>query len=215
MCKSEVTVGGNAWERRSQARHLCTPAFPGPADCFFSVGTYVPESYYLFLDVVELSSTNAEGVERALVDRLTSNWLSLELLRNIWVGFGADGASVMLGKSAVSYVDLKPTFLRTWHCFNHRLELSVADAIKCCTEVNHFKAFLDLLYSTYSISPKLQRELSSCANDLKIQLNIIGRVFDVRWVASSSRTVKAVWKSYYALHKLHQQSGRPTGRQKG
>jgi len=29
---------------------------------------------------------------------------------------------------------------------------------------------------------------------------IIGRIFDVRWVSSSERTLKAVWASYAALH---------------
>ena len=38
------------------------------------------------------------------------------------------------------------------------------------------------------------------AQELEIQLYRIGRVFDVRRVASSSRTVKAVWKSYEALY---------------
>jgi hypothetical protein len=33
-----------------------------------------------------------------------------------------------------------------------------------------------------------------------VQLHRIGRVLDVRWVASSCRTVRAVWKSYAALH---------------
>ena len=99
-------------------------------------------------------------------------------------------------------VRLKAEFpqIVAWHCFNRILELSVADAVKCCTEINHFKSFLDLLYSTYSMSPKLLRELKECAQELEIQLYRIGRVFDVRWVASSSRTVKAVWKSYEALY---------------
>jgi len=155
-----------------------------------------------FLDIVELSSTTAEGIEQALLDCLTGHGLTVEFLREHWVGFGADGASVMLGSKSGVAVRLKVKFpqIVAWHCFNHRLELCVADAVKCCTEINHFKSFLDLLYSTYSMSPKLQRELTECAQDLEIQLNRIGRIFDVRWVASSSRTVKAVWKSYEALY---------------
>jgi len=53
----------------------------------------------------------------------------------------------------------------------------------------------------YSQSPKCQRELSACAAELEVQVNsLIGRVLTVRWVASSCRTVAAVWKSYAALH---------------
>jgi len=35
-------VAGNAYERRSQARHFCSPAFPGLKERFFTVGTHVP-----------------------------------------------------------------------------------------------------------------------------------------------------------------------------
>jgi len=59
---------------------------------------------------------------------------------------------------------------------------------------------MDLLYALYSQSPKCQRELAACAAELDVQLNKIGRVLSVRWMASSCRTVTAVWKSYAAIH---------------
>lgn len=43
------------------------------------------------------------------------------------------------------------------------------------------------------------RELSECAQNLHVTLSRIGKVFSVRWVASSSRAVSAVWQSYPAL----------------
>lgn len=46
-----------------------------------------------------------------------------------------------------------------WHCFNHRLELSVHDAVKACTELNHFKIFMQKLYTVYSAFPKNRRGL--------------------------------------------------------
>jgi len=88
----------------------------------------------------------------------------------------------------------------SWHCFNHHLELALSDAVKCCTQVNHFKCFMDTLYALYSQSPKCQRELAECAKELDVQLSRIKRVLDVRWVASSCRTVTAVWRSYKALY---------------
>jgi hypothetical protein len=36
-------------------------------------------------------------------------------------------------------------FLR--HCMSHRLELAIGDAVDAVTGVNHFKSFLDKLYS--------------------------------------------------------------------
>jgi hypothetical protein len=108
----------------------------------------------------------------------------------------------MTGRKGGLCVKLKETFpnLISWHCFNHRLELSVHDAIKSCTEINHFKIFMDKLYTTYSMSPKNRVALERCASEIGSELNKIGRVLDVRWVASSFRAVDAVWISYGALH---------------
>ena len=52
----------------------------------------------------------------------------------------------------------------------------------------------------YSASPKNRRALERCASELGTQMLKIGRVLDVRWVASSFRTIHAVWNNYAALH---------------
>uniref|UniRef100_A0A3P9DT09 HAT C-terminal dimerisation domain-containing protein n=1 Tax=Maylandia zebra TaxID=106582 RepID=A0A3P9DT09_9CICH len=82
---------------------------------------------------------------------------------------------------------------------NHRLELAVCDVLKEVGGINHFKIFLDQLYSLYHASPKNQRELTESAHNVGQRLLVIGRVLSVRWVASSERTVKAVWENYQAL----------------
>jgi len=82
---------------------------------------------------------------------------------------------------------------------NHRLELAMSDAIDEMNSVNHFKAFMHKLYSLYSMSNKNERELKDAAAEVGSQLLRIGRVLDVRWVASSFRTVHAVWTSLGAL----------------
>ena len=57
----------------------------------------------------------------------------------------------------------------------------------------------------YSVSlVKNPRELSEvcseiCVSEIDCRFLKIGRVLDVRWVASSSRTVCAVWKSFAGL----------------
>ena len=51
------------------------------------------------------------------------------------------------------------------------------------------------------MSPKNRRKLDDCAAELGVMLLKIGRVLDVRWVASSLRTVLAVWTNYPALYK--------------
>jgi len=126
-----------------------------------------------------------------------------EFLSQQWIGLSTDGASVMLGSHS-GVAKLKESFSRiiAWHCFNHHIELFVCDAVKCCTAVNHCKAFIECLYVMYSMSPKCQRELAECASELDVQLNRIGRILSVRCFASSYHTVRSVWLSYEALH-LH------------
>ena len=88
-----------------------------------------------------------------------------------------------------------------WHCSNHRLELAVGDTVDEVAGSNNFRSFFDKLYSVYHASPKNQRELKECCSALDIQCLTIGRVLNVRWVASSLRTVKAVWMQNGALHR--------------
>ena len=154
-----------------------------------------------FLDLLELSGLDADALVAALIECLHANGLNDDILSVFWLGLATDGASVMLGKKAGVYMKLKQKFpnLIGWHCFNHRLELSVHDAVKACTELNHFKIFIDKLYTVYSVSPKNRRNLDRSAAAVGVELLKIGRVLDVRWVASSFRTVRAVWTSYPAL----------------
>jgi hypothetical protein len=86
-----------------------------------------------------------------------------------------------------------------WHCACHRLELSVSDAVDEVTGLNHLHIFCNELYLLYHRSPKNQDELITCAQSLHCQLLKKGRVLSARWVASSYRTVKAIWQSYKAL----------------
>lgn len=156
----------------------------------------------VFLDLLELSALDADTITDTLMTCLHSNGLTADILHDCWLGLAVDGASVMLGRKGGVYTKLKQQFpkLIGWHCFNHRLELSVNDAIRACTEVNHFKIFMQKLYTLYSASPKNRRGLERVAVEVGVALLKIGRVLDVRWVASSFRTVKAVWTSYPALY---------------
>jgi len=156
----------------------------------------------VFLDLLELSSLSAESIVDSLLSCLNSHGLTQSFLQDHWLGLATDGASVMLGRKAGVFVTLKAKYnqLIGWHCLNHRLELSVHDAVKLCTEVNPFKIFMDKLYTLYSVSPKNRRYLEECAADVGGELLKIGKVLDVRWVASSYRAVKAVWVSYSSLY---------------
>lgn len=155
----------------------------------------------LFLDLIELDSVTAIGVFTSLLHCLHSYGITEEFLKRNLVSLACDGAAVMLGsKSGVKKL-LKEKFpsVLVWHCANHRLELSVGDTVKQVSGTNRFKAFIDKLYVVYHSSPKNCRELQICAHLLEAELLKIGRMLSTRWVASSYRSVSAVWEDYEVL----------------
>ena len=81
----------------------------------------------------------------------------------------------------------------------HKLELAVHDVLKLVTELGHLQIFTDALYSHFSRSPKNQAQLKTVAEELHVHLLKVSRTFDIRWVASSYRSVHAIWESYQAL----------------
>ncbi|XP_028410502.1 E3 SUMO-protein ligase KIAA1586-like [Dendronephthya gigantea] len=162
------------------------------------------EAQFLFLDLVELTNgQSAKEVHTALLACLKRHGFDMDYLQEHFVAFTTDGASVLTGKKSGVMELLMNDFpnLITWHCLNHRLELAVEDAISELTGINHFKIFVERLYSIYSQSPKNVRELREVAKSLDVQLLKIGKVLSTRWVASSHRTVLAVWNNYEALCK--------------
>ncbi|KAK5854508.1 hypothetical protein PBY51_004695 [Eleginops maclovinus] len=166
-----------------------------------SVDGATPE--FLFLELVELESQRAKDIEEALLNCLDTAGFTEEWLQKNWVSFVSDGASVMLGKNSGVATRLTARYpnLFTWHCMNHRLELAVSDAVDEVQAVNHFKVFLEKIHNLYSQSNKNSRELLEAAQEVGSQVLKIGRVLSTRWVASSFRSVKAVWTSYEALNR--------------
>jgi hypothetical protein len=156
-----------------------------------------------FLDMVELPGTNAATIKDEVLKGLAKHGFDSNYLHKHFICFAADGASTMLGnKSGVATLLLKDfPELVVWHCSNHRLELAVGDTVKEVNGINNFQSFVDKLFTTYHASAKNRRELKSCAIAVECQVLSIGRIFDVRWISSSERTIKAVWANYAALHK--------------
>ena len=153
------------------------------------------------LQLVELKSMTAENILIALLNCLERNGIDENYLSEHLVGFCSDGASVMLGCKSGVFTRLKQKFPRIigWHCMNHRIELSVNDAVKATGAINDFKIFLDTLYALYSQFPKNKHELAMAAAEVDGCMRKIGRMLGTRWVASSFRTAKAVWISLSAL----------------
>ncbi|CAI6372550.1 unnamed protein product [Macrosiphum euphorbiae] len=147
-----------------------------------------------FFDIVELNNTSAVSVKGSMLQALEKYGINFEFLKKNLNAFVSDGASNMLGRKSGVGTLLKNDFpnIITWHCCNHRLELAVNDILKEVSGLNHFQSFIEKLYATYHMSPKNTSELRECAASLEKKLLTIRKIFTIRWVASSQRTVKAV-----------------------
>ena len=174
----------------------------GPLIVYIRASVQNSDPLTFFLDIVELDHTTADGITNAWLKCLSDSGLDDDFLKECLLGFCSDGASVMLGRKAGVYTKLKARYPAVvgWHCLNHRLELSVGDAVKSCVEINHFTSFLNKLYCLCNQSPKHLRELEEAASAVGTQLCQIGRVLSVRWVASSYRTLEAMWNMMAAWH---------------
>lgn len=157
-----------------------------------------------FLDLIELDGQDAETIEKAIWLSLECNGISSSFALNNWIAFASDGASVMMGKKAGVATKLceKIPNLCTWRCLCHRLELSVHDVIKYCTGVSRFQSLMDKLYVYYHQSPKNSMGFDKSCIVVGIEMKKIGRVLNVRWSASSFRTLKAIWNNYPGIY-LH------------
>ncbi|KAF3833310.1 hypothetical protein F7725_026975 [Dissostichus mawsoni] len=122
------------------------------------------EPVTFFLDLLELESTTADGIISQLLNCLQKYGLDDAFLKECLVGFCSEGASVMVGRKNGVYTKLR-------------------NAVKHCTEINHFTAFLDKLYCLYHQSPKNLRELNAAVSEVGVCLRKIGRVLGIskRW----------------------------------
>lgn len=103
-----------------------------------------------YLSLVDLKSADAVGIVKALDQAFSDFGLQSDEWRRKLVGFGADGAAVMLGKKggvAKLLKDRVPDLIEI-HCFAHKLELSVKDAMKNTYFSSVVDTLLDCIIST-------------------------------------------------------------------
>ncbi|KAJ6657829.1 hypothetical protein lerEdw1_001879 [Lerista edwardsae] len=167
----------------------------------------------IFVELVELEKQDAETICFAVMNSLQNVGLTKDYLKKHLIGFCSDGASVMLGrKSGVSTRIAKdfPNII-IWHCLNHRLQLVLDDSVKDIKQINHFKIFLDKIFTIFHQSNKNQIELTSISEDLGLEIIKIGRVLGPRWAACSFRSAMAVWRAYPALHQYFSSNPKYSG----
>ena len=156
----------------------------------------------IFFNLVELEGQGAEQIYASLLKSLHDGGFDNEYLRNNLITFRSDGASVMLGRNSWVGTRLKNDYVNIilWHCLNHRFQLILDDSVNDIKQVNHFKIFMDKIYTIFYQSNKNQMQLFKISEMLGQQILKIGRVLGPRWAACSLRSALAVWRAYPALY---------------
>ena len=98
----------------------------------------------IFLQVSELSNGKADTITTSILGLLTS----LDLSINKVMGFGSDGASVMVGRRAgvATLLKEKNPQIVAIHCVAHQLALAVAQAGDAVPYIKRFKILLHNLF---------------------------------------------------------------------
>ena len=119
----------------------------------------------------------------------------------------------MLGRNSGVGTRLKNDYpnIILWHCLNHRLQLILDDSVNDIKQVNHFKIFMDKIYTIFHQSNKNQIQLFKISEMLGQQILKIGRVLGPRWAACSLRSALAVWRACPALYKYFSSEAKHSG----
>ena len=135
-----------------------------------------------FLTIIELPNGTAETVEKYLTTYLESK---LILLSNM-VGFGSDGASVMIGRHNGVAARLKchQPILTSIHCIAHRLALAAGQSGDSVPYIaNTIKPTLRQLFYFYENSPVRMSGLKAIEQLLQTPQLKLNQPADTRWLS--------------------------------
>ncbi|KAI8522188.1 hypothetical protein Bbelb_019420 [Branchiostoma belcheri] len=113
------------------------------------------------VNIVSLQHAHATGITDAILEGLENVAVTRDDLRRRLVGFGSDGASVMIGVNNGVAAKLKkfcPSVVSVWRVA-HRLQLAALDTIKHNPLQAELKETLKSIYKHYIESAKATREL--------------------------------------------------------
>lgn len=159
-----------------------------------------------FIGITNPDTVDAAGIFNAINSVLTSNLIDEKqgetLDNNVYkklINANFDGASVMSGDVSGVQARLKkkqPGLLYT-HCVAHKLELAVLDAIKC--DAKYLQVFddnINALFRYYYYSTVRRKELQKVADFLETEFKQLGRLKNIRWLASRSRALTILEKDF-------------------
>ena len=151
---------------------------------------------------VNVMKADAVTLKKAVID-CEEKYLDIQwqdLVKKL-VGFGSDGAAVMLGKNNGVVAQLKKDqlCLQAVHCYAHRLELAYKDALKRVDLYKKLSALLLGLYLFYHGSSKNRSQLRGIAATHNITGIVPTCVGGTRWLPHLQESLQRLLKGYRAI----------------
>lgn len=144
------------------------------------------------------NAANADGIFAVILEALNELGLSRQDISQKLVSFASDGASVMSGAAngvAAKMKEVQPNLVFV-HCFCHRLELALKDALKGNRFYQKVETVLSGLYTFFHRSPKrrhLLKEIFAQSNETCLFPKRIG---GTRWVAHEELAISNLLRGY-------------------
>lgn len=164
--------------------------------------------------VENVRKADAVSIKRAIEKQVVSNLgLEMEEFNKKLVGFGSDGANVMVGKNngVAALLKREQPCLQSVHCMAHKLELAFKDALKNVETYTSLSRFLLSLYLFYHQSPLNRSNLKATFRALDLPSAIPSRTGGTRWLPHLAKALQKVIRGYPAimlhLSQMSQQSG--------
>ena len=137
-----------------------------------------------FLGLIDVEDATAVSLHQALRHRIQMYGLRLPRM----VGFGTDGASVMLGQNGVANLirgDVGQHLINI-HCICHRLSLGACEAMSQFAFTAEVENMMQRAYDLVSRSPKRSSTLESLSHAMEETPNKLKKFHAIRWLSRGS-----------------------------
>lgn len=158
-----------------------------------------PKLYFYRLLLIEGSET-AEALFELLKKALIEDKLEESIRKNL-VGFGSDGASVMLGRKSGLAQRFKTYVngpLYVIHCMAHRLHLASRKIFEEI-ELKNFENLVNKVYAFYSRSAKKLSSLRTTAEALEVKFYKLDYIHEIRWISSEYIALQKLYKNWESI----------------
>jgi hypothetical protein len=126
-----------------------------------------------------------------------------EKLKTLLVGFGSDGASVMIGAQNGLLIKLRRAYnpnIYGIHCMAHKFNLASGRAWKNEKNFKEFENTINSVYLFYNNrGHKRKGHLADTASEMNEIYYEFSQIFRIRWIASEYSAISKVKKSYTLL----------------